>query len=132
MLLEGSALGCRAPLARLPLLPPPLMLRCSTLNPTHLLCPSRPPPPVPQPVLGSVLPLRDENLMKCYLLWPGQRGALLAQHGGRSQLVPGAAGLEPLLQVCAEDWLELAFGEVSLQSYMHADSLLFFSLEHRS
>lgn len=37
--------------------------------------------------------------MKSYLLLPRQRGALLAQHGGRLQLLKGTSELERLLQV---------------------------------
>lgn len=57
-----------------------------------------------------MLPLRDENHMKAYLLLPAQRRALLRQQGGRLEEAPqGALGLEPLLQVrkCGGWWLRL-------------------------
>lgn len=53
-----------------------------------------------QPTAAAVLPLREENQMKSYLLLPAQRRPLLQQLGGRVEEAPqGALSLEPLLQV---------------------------------
>ncbi len=62
----------------------------------HAACPSA----CMQGVLACVLPLREENHMKTYLLLSGQRAALLAQHGGRLHVVAGTSALEQVLQVC--------------------------------
>ena len=67
-------------------------------QPHQLSCPA--PPPLLQPTTAAVLPLRDENHLKSYLLQPAQRRALLHAQGGRLAEAPaGARGLEPLLQV---------------------------------
>lgn len=67
--------------------------------PHHLTCLGC--PASLQATAAALLPLRDENSMKGYLLAPAQRRALLQQQGGRLEGAPRAAlGLEPLLQVC--------------------------------
>lgn len=87
-------------------LPPPQggqQLRCEPARP--LLCPpssctSWPHCSLPlQATAAAVLPLRDENQMKSYLLLPDRRRALLEEQGGRLAVAArGALGLEPLLQ----------------------------------
>lgn len=67
--------------------------------------PTRPPAHAPlararlQAVLGCVLPLREENHMKAYLLHPRERGAMLQRLGGRLERVAGADALDSILQV---------------------------------
>ena len=50
-----------------------------------------------QPVAVAVLPLRDENAMKNYLLWPNKRHELLRQHSGVLHVMPNALAVDTLL-----------------------------------
>ena len=57
---------------------------------------------LPQVTAAAVLPLREEQHMKSYLLQPAGRRQLLAQQGGRLTLASALGrehGVEALLQV---------------------------------
>ena len=67
-------------------------MRACTHARTHTHCD-------PQEVLCAVLPLREENAMKAYLLEGSARRSLLASVGGTVAPMAGALRLEGVLQV---------------------------------